>query len=193
MDPVRILETEGKFPFLEYFCESWRTAKHHLWMSWPMETGYNWLLPVHHSQPAALCWENTCVLCQAVLAGFAFGLGSHVTSSSSLVRWEKMSHNSSHSRMCAVPLLTDDKRDALCPAFWPWSLGRRKRRGSHSACRQPDSQLHVGGAWLLCPYGQLGRGTDSPGERVQKAAGPELSCLARAFPYSPLLLEGTGG
>lgn len=45
-------------------------------------------------------------------------------------------------------------------------------------------QLCVGGAWLLCPCGRLGRGTDSPGERAQEAAGPELSS-GPCFSQSP--------
>lgn len=103
--------------------------------------------------PACAAWENTCVFSQSVLTGFAFGLGSYVTllscsSSPSLVRWERMSDNSSHSKMCAVlarppPLLWGDKREplpmhCLCPAPWPWSVERRKRRSFLSVCRQAD-------------------------------------------------------
>lgn len=47
MDPMRILETEGDFPLLEHFCESWRTAKHHLQMPWPMGAGYKSASSLH--------------------------------------------------------------------------------------------------------------------------------------------------
>lgn len=58
--------------------------------------------------PACATWENTCVLSQAVLIGFASELGSYVTlltciSSPGLMRWERMSHNSSHAKVRAVP------------------------------------------------------------------------------------------
>lgn len=42
-------------------------------------------------------------------------------------------------------------------------------------CRQSDMPMVCRWSLALCPCGWLGRGTDSPGERAQKAAGPELS------------------
>jgi len=67
---VRILETEGSFPISEYLCESWRTARHHLEKFCPMGIGYK----ASSSLTAHVTWENTYVLSQAVLTGFASGL-----------------------------------------------------------------------------------------------------------------------
>lgn len=94
-----------QFPPFRVFLWILEDCKASLTMSWPMGTGYK---AASSSFPACATRENTCVLSQAVLTGFAFGLESNVRlltciSSPSLVRWERMSHNSSHSKMCAAP------------------------------------------------------------------------------------------
>lgn len=118
-------------------------------MSCPKGTGYK----ASSSLTAHMTGENTCVLSQAVLTGFASGLWGYVTSltcvsSPDLVTWERTSCNSSHAKMCTVPARATttawrwqkSPRSFVSYALHPGSkiLEGRKGRSFLSACRQPD-------------------------------------------------------
>lgn len=119
-------------------------------MSCPKGTGYK----ASSSLTAHMTGENTCVLSQAVLTGFASGLWGYVTlltcvSSPDLVTWERTSCNSSHAKMCTVPsegyhhclaMTKEPPRSFVSYALHPGSkiLEGRKGRSFLSACRQPE-------------------------------------------------------
>lgn len=155
-----------------------------------MGTGYK---AASSSFPACATRENTCVLSQPVLTGFAFGLGSYVRlltciSSPSLVRWERMSHNSSHSKMCATPA-----RATTTARRWQKTAWRRKRRSFLSACRQPDRPIVCRWSLAAVSLWAAGQRNRQPWGKGTGGGWPRALLSGPRFSLSLLLLEGTGG
>lgn len=119
-------------------------------MSCPLGTGHG----ASSSLTTCITWENTCALSQAVQMSVASGLWAYVTlptciSTPNLVTWERTSHNSSHAKMCAVPvrpyhhhlvMTKETPCSFVSYALHPGSkiLEGRKGRSFLSVCRQPD-------------------------------------------------------
>lgn len=163
-------------------------------MSCPMGTGYKG----SSSFTAHMTWENMCVLSQAVLTGFTSGLWGYVTlltciSSPDLVKWERMSRNSSHAKMCAVPARATttarrwQKRAHAHSLHMPCVLALkswREERGEAFSVHvgNQTGQLCVGGVWLLCPLWAAGQRRRQPWGKGAEGGWPRALVWPTFFP-----------